>query len=111
MHKLFVLSRQPSGVLPAFEWLRFDAVERAMWHLELLGCHTPEDANVPGLLPDEPYFDDEWDEGDDEWDCTHCGGEGFREVDDIWWDDCDEFGWGPCSSCRGTGMRRHQWVF
>lgn len=43
--------------------------------------------------------------------CTHCGGEGWREVDDLMWDDCDEFGYGPCTSCNGTGDRRKQWVF
>ena len=53
---------------------------------------------------------DEWDD-DEDLGCTHCGGEGYAEVDDPLWDDCDEFGWGPCSSCRGTGQRRHQWVF
>lgn len=43
--------------------------------------------------------------------CTHCGGEGFREVEDPFWDDCDEYGYGPCTSCRGTGSRSQQWVF
>lgn len=48
---------------------------------------------------------------DEEWDCTFCGGEGYAEVDDPLWDDCDEFGWGECSACGGTGLRKHQTVF
>lgn len=88
---------------------RLDPETRALWHLELLGCWCPEDAAAPPTFVDEEP--DDWDEGDDGLDCTHCGGAGFREVEDIWWDDCDEFGWGPCTSCRGTGERRHQWVF
>ena len=55
--------------------------------------------------------DDEGYYGDDELDCTHCGGEGFKEVDDPLWDDCDEFGYGPCRSCNGTGLRKNQTVF
>lgn len=54
---------------------------------------------------DDGFYDDE------EWACTHCGGEGYREVDDPLWDDCNEFGEGPCPSCRGTGLRKHQTVF
>lgn len=57
---------------------------------------------------DEPEQDD-YEEGD--YACTHCGGEGYREVEDPFWDDCDEFGYGPCTSCRGTGSRSQQWVF
>lgn len=92
--------------------LKFDPECRALWHLELLGCYEPSDALPPNRITDaemgECYDDDEY---DDEYSCTHCGGEAYREVDDIWWDDCDEYGWGPCSSCRGTGLRKHQWVF
>ncbi|GAP37335.1 hypothetical protein ABXN37_19620 [Piscinibacter sakaiensis] len=86
--------------------------ERALWHLELLGCFEPGDAVAP-YVPPPARSDDGWDDDDydDGYACTHCGGEGRREVDDIWWDDCDEFGYGPCTSCRGTGERRHQWVF
>jgi len=85
---------------------------RALWHLELLGCYAPEDAFLPSQEADEQQRD-EWDDNyeDDEYSCTHCGGEGFLEVDDVLWDDCDEYGWGPCNSCRGTGLRSHQWVF
>lgn len=96
-----------------------DTEARALWHLELLGCFGPEDAQLVPAWAQPVAFGDEWADGtwdDDDWDpddlaCTHCGGEGFREVDDIFWDDCDEFGWGPCTSCRGTGSRSQQWVF
>lgn len=43
--------------------------------------------------------------------CTHCGGEGYCPVDDPFWDDCDEYGYGPCTYCDGTGDRDHQTVF
>lgn len=89
-----------------------DHESRALWHLELLGCYAPEDAVAPWEPPDvEPvdWYDD--DEFDDELACTRCGGEGFAEVDDPLWDECDEFGWGPCNACHGTGERRHQRVF
>ena len=85
---------------------------RALWHLELLGCFEPGDAVAPWEPPDvEPvdWYDD--DEYDDDLVCTRCGGDGFTEVDDPLWDECDEFGWGPCNACHGTGERRHQWVF
>lgn len=97
-----------------------DAESRALWHLELLGCFGPEDAQLVPPWAQPVSYDSEWDDGtwddDDDWgpddlSCTHCGGEGFRQVDYIWWDDCDEFGEGPCTSCRGTGLRKHQWVF
>lgn len=94
---------------------RLDPEARGLWHLELLGCFAPEDAQLepPWSRPVVFEFDDDWDDdlGLDDLACTHCGGDGFREVDDMQWDDCDEFGWGPCTSCRGTGQRRHQWVF
>lgn len=61
-----------------------------------------------GQEPDV-WEDDDYDDGD--WACTHCGGEGYREVDDLMWDDCDEWGYGPCTSCGGSGDRRKQWVF
>lgn len=48
---------------------------------------------------------------DDRLACTHCGGEGFCQVDDPLWDDCDEFGDGPCPAYGGTGDRDKQWVF
>lgn len=55
--------------------------------------------------------DDDFEFEHDDYGCTHCGGEGYREVDDPLWDDCDEFGYGPCRSCHGTGLRSRQWVF
>lgn len=64
-----------------------DHESRALWHLELLGCFEPGDAVAPWVPPL------------------------FSPQDDAWADDCDEHGWGPCTSCRGTGLRRHQWVF
>lgn len=48
---------------------------------------------------------------DDRLSCTHCGGEGYCQVDDPFWDDCDEYGYGPCTYCDGTGDRDHQTVF
>ncbi len=90
---------------------QIDHRERALWHLELLGCYEPADAVAPWNPPLAHPFDDYDDEYDDELACTHCGGEGFDQVDDPFWDECDEFGWGPCTSCRGTGLRSHQWVF
>lgn len=85
--------------------------ERALFHLELLGCYAPEDARVPSPFDGEADAPDDWDEDDDGYDCTRCGGEGFSDVDDPLWDECDEFGWGPCNACHGTGLRKHQWVF
>lgn len=83
--------------------------DRALWHLELLGCYEPGDAVAPWVPP--AAVDDDSDYDEDDLACTHCGGEGFREVDDFFWDDCDVTGWGPCRSCNGTGERRHQNVF
>lgn len=60
---------------------------------------------------DVDFWPDDLDYEDGDWACTHCGGEGWREVDDLMWDDCDEWGYGPCTSCNGTGDRRKQWVF
>jgi hypothetical protein len=91
---------------------QIDHKARALFHLELLGCWAPEDAVAPWVPP--PLCDlavDDWWDDDDDLGCTRCGGEGFSEVDDPLWDDCDAFGWGPCCACRGTGQRRHQWVF
>lgn len=53
----------------------------------------------------------DYEDPDDEWACTFCGGDGYTEVDDPLWDDCDEFGIGECSACSGTGLRKHQTVF
>lgn len=56
-------------------------------------------------------FDDGWDEDQDDYACTRCGGEGYAQVDDPLWDDCDEFGYGECPACDGTGLRSQQTVF
>lgn len=57
------------------------------------------------------YPEDDDDEYDDRLSCTHCGGEGYCQVDDPFWDECDEYGYGPCTYCDGTGDRSHQTVF
>ena len=89
--------------------MRYVLEERALWHLELLGCYEPSDAEPPApQIEDHERYEDDY---DDDLGCTHCVGEGFAEDNDPFWDDCDEFGWGPCKACRGTGERRHQWVF
>lgn len=95
------------------DWLPhpFDLESRALWHLELLGCFEPGDAVAPYLPPPPQPRDFIDDEGDDDLSCTRCAGEAFCEVDDPFWDECDEFGWGPCVACRGTGLRKHQWIF
>ena len=90
-----------------------DFESRALWHLELLGCYEPDDAIapwVPQTFVDE-YYDDYEDYDCDDLSCTHCGGDGFMTDLDVFWDDCDWTGYGPCTSCRGTGSRKHQWVF
>lgn len=86
---------------------------RALWHLELLGCFEPGEAVAPWIPPDaepERYFEDDDYEDPDGLSCTRCGGEAYIQVDDPFWDE-DESGFGPCTSCRGTGLRRYQWVF
>lgn len=47
-----------------------------------------------------------WDEyfEDDDDTCQNCGGDGWCEVDDPINDDCDEFGFGECWRCGGTGV-------
>lgn len=82
-----------------------DLEARARWHLEL--GYEQDGELPPGVIYTE---DDDYDQ-DDGFSCTHCGGEGWGPVDDPLWDTCDEFGYGPCGSCHGTGERRHQWVF
>lgn len=90
--------------------------DRALWHLEL-GYHAGDEYAAHQVLIVETLFFGEEDDGyfnydeDDLGACSHCGGEGYAQVDDPLWDECDEFGYGPCGSCRGTGERRHQWVF
>ena len=45
---------------------------------------------------------------DADYDCTHCGGEGWQESDDPMWDQSDII---ACVACNGTGLRKHQWLF
>lgn len=94
--------------------LRRQHVQRALHRLdvdrrryETWEVGYAEAMQQPGYWP----YDDDDDYGRDDYACSHCGGEGWRAVDDIWWDECNEFGDGPCTSCRGTGQRKHQWVF
>jgi hypothetical protein len=82
-------------------------VARALWHLEL----GYDEFEPMGTDSADRFLDDDFDYDEDELACTHCGGEGWGPVDDPLWDECDEFGYGPCASCRGTGERRQQWVF
>lgn len=82
-----------------------DLEARALWHRELeQRTYWMADADLDDDHPDD--YDD-----DDDFGCTRCGGEGFDQVDDPLWDRCDEYGYGPCCACHGTGLRRHQWVF
>lgn len=50
------------------------------------------------------------DEDDDDWDCTHCGGEGMCRdgiaCDPLWYT-----GEHYCHACNGTGRRRDQVIF
>ena len=75
---------------------------RAQFHLAI---------GYESSLCDYDFFEHDDEDYDDPLNCTACGGEGYAEVDDPLWDECDEFGWGPCTACRGTGERKHQWVF
>lgn len=107
---------QVPDVPPAFEVdPDFELEEHALWHLQLDPEQLYADcAAIPfSVFPasvDEDDDDGIWDYDDDPG-CTWCGGEGWAEVDDPLWDECDEFGYGPCAACNGTGQRRHQWVF
>jgi len=67
-------------------------------HNERTGSHLAAAqaavARWADCLPGDYYDYDEQgydDYDDDELNCTHCGGEGWREVDDPLWDECDEF--------------------
>jgi len=79
--------------------------ECTVWREDTTSPTTPQSDDGDR---DEDY-DDNYDE--DDLACTRCGGEGYADVDDPLWDECDEFGWGPCNACHGTGERKHQWVF
>lgn len=93
----------PAAALTSIRALKHRHDARATRHVRAVAAFMREMAD--GL---DPWPDDDW---EDDYGCTHCGGEGFREVDDPMWDECDEFGWGPCGSCHGTGQRSRQWVF
>jgi DnaJ-class molecular chaperone len=60
--------------------------------------------------PDMLEFHDDDEDYDDDWACTHCGGEGFQENDDPLWHGFDK-GLIPCRACDGTGEREHQTIF
>ena len=52
---------------------------------------------------------DDYDEMDDDLECTWCGGSGMQENDDpLWYGSVYEV---PCTACNGTGKREHQWLF
>jgi hypothetical protein len=60
------------------------------------------------------YRDDlaaDYDEDEDGYDCTRCGGQGYCEVDDPFWETGDEYGQVECDACSGTGERAHQTIF
>lgn len=73
--------------------------------------------------PDD--YDAEWDDTDednygDEWECTHCGGEGWDECTDVLagcGPGCRStagdpyYTYCPCRACDGTGLRKYQRVF
>lgn len=71
--------------------------------IKAYAIYQAELAAAPDYWPDEDH--------DDDTSCTHCGGEGFGQVEDPLWDECDEFGEGPCKACGGTGRRADQTVF
>lgn len=81
-----------------------DHEERALWHLELLGCYVPEDAVAPWVPPvrtdEDAYFDDLQDDGL----CWECG-----QIHDICecrvGDDCGRWRNGRLSSsCSKAGI-------
>lgn len=60
------------------------------------------------------WWDTDWDEpGDEDADCTRCGGEGWTECDDPI--QCtrehDAGGWHPCKACGGSGDAKDQTVW
>lgn len=88
--------------------------ERALWHLELLGCYAPEEAQVepPWARPlevDEDVYDDDYDgEYLGRATCWGCGGEGTQIecCDDL----CHGQDWcmhgdnRVCRECHGEGV-------
>jgi len=61
---------------------------------------------APAAQPPE-----EEDDYGEEWYCTWCGGDGTTDDLDPLEDDCDMYGYGRCTACNGTGLRKHQTVF
>lgn len=59
----------------------------------------------------DSFSDEDYEDYDDQWACTRCGGQGRIESDDPFWDDADQFGEIDCWACSGTGERRHQTIF
>lgn len=57
----------------------------------------------------EELFDELFDDGQ-EWDCTHCGGDGDCDANANPLGDCDENPH-PCHACGGSGLRRDQRIF
>ena len=95
---------------------QLDHEGRALFHLELLGCFTPEDAQAPYVPePKEEHWNDDhcWDSGDEGHyfgelvTCWSCGGEGNEILccDDL----CNGQGWCmhgdnyACRECGGEG--------
>lgn len=93
-----------------------DKEGRALFHLELLGCHQPEDARAPYVPEPEPeHWNDDHHWNDDEdghylgelVTCWACGGEGNDILccDDL----CHGQGWcmhgdnATCRECGGEG--------
>lgn len=85
---------------------------RALWHLELLGCYAPEDAEpqAPEVQRQPVYYDDDHDGRylGESLGCWACGGEGIEVIccDDI----CHGLGYcmhgdgdRPCPECGGEG--------
>lgn len=86
--------------------------DRALWHLELLGCYSPDDAVAPYVPSPFEYLHDQ-DDGEyieyhDRATCWACGGNGneIRCCDDLchgqdWCMHGDNY---PCPECGGDGF-------
>lgn len=63
----------------------------------------------PASLYDDVHEDEDYEDCDDEWACTWCGGTGRQENDDpLWYGGVPEI---QCECCGGTGLREHQTIF
>ena len=69
-------------------------------------CEAPdgETVRLNDGFDDDDYYEDE---GDDEYECVICGGDGYIENPDPMWYGFDvaEI---PCDSCGGSGLRKDQ---